>query len=216
MFWLRAKCLRTDLVPQMPRKFPLLVPPWSALSEGLLRFYLWSQDCGVPSFTPLGNWGCGEWGSDGLRVGFRTRQGQAGLTQASAHSEPDRGWEFLGSAGFHKAQKLSPRSSAPGVPKQPGVNEITLKKEEISMPPSGMCCDEGHEQTCSRAFWEMEIPSGWNDLYSAKYFILKSPLNRHSILVLNKVQNIFLLAHFQIYWGLEWLIWPLHINMWTH
>lgn len=81
--WLRAKCSRTDLTPQMPGKFPLLVPTWSILSEGLLRLYPWSQGQSVLFFPPLGNlrmWKVRRrWArSQGLMTGLE----QAGLTQA--------------------------------------------------------------------------------------------------------------------------------------
>lgn len=193
MLWLRAKCLRTALVPQMPGKFPLLVPPWSTLSEGLLTFYLWSQDWNVPSFPPLGNWGCGEWGSDGRRVrGSGLGWGRLAWPKPLVTQSLVEGGNFWGLQAFTKPQELR------RVPEQPGANEITLKKER-DLNASIRPVLWGRPR--ANFFWEMKIPSGWNDLYSAKCFVLKSPLSRHWVLVLSKVQNIFFLAHFQIYWG---------------
>lgn len=178
----------------MPGRFPLLVPSWSTLSEGLLRSYLWSQDWSVPFFPPLENLRMWKWGSDGLGVRVQDWAG-AGWPDPSLWVTQSLmlGGNFWGqSVGSHKASGAQ-------------------------LSPWTVCCEWNNFRKERALALNASIRDvlrwrSWANLYQGllgngntiwmewplfnKCLILKSPLNRHWILILIKVQNRFSLAHF--------------------
>lgn len=82
-----------------------------------------------------------------------------------ATQSPTLAGNFWGSTGTHKASEaqLSPWTVC--------CEWDDFKSQELSVPQPGRYWDECHGQTYSRAFWEMEILSGWNGFYSTKCLI---------------------------------------------
>lgn len=118
-----------------------------------------------PCFPRLETWECE---SEEVMAGARASWldwSRLAWPKPLATQSPTLAGNFWGSTGTHKASEaqLSPWTVC--------CEWDDFKSQELSVPQPGRYWDECHGQTYSRAFWEMEILSGWNGFYSTKCLI---------------------------------------------